>query len=30
MSMAVKSKEEVQFDEKNVSWANGVVELFNK
>lgn len=30
MSMAVKSKEEVQFDEKNISWANGVVELLNK
>ncbi len=30
MSMAVKSKEKVQFDERNESWANGVVELLNK
>jgi molecular chaperone GrpE len=30
MSMAIKSKEEINFDEKSISWANGVVELLNK
>jgi molecular chaperone GrpE len=30
MSMAVKSKEEIKFDEKGISWADGVVELLNK
>lgn len=27
MSMAIKTKQEIQFDEQSLSWANGVVEI---
>lgn len=30
MSMAIKSKEDIKFDEQSISWANGVVQLLNK
>lgn len=30
MSMAVKSKEDIEFKDRGESWANGVVELLNK
>ena len=30
MGMAVKSKKEIKFDEKSISWADGVIELLNK
>lgn len=29
MTMAVKSKDEIQFDEKSLSWANGVVQILS-
>ena len=30
MSIAVKAKKEVKFDEQSISWANGVTELLSK
>jgi len=30
MSIALKAKEEIKFDEKSISWANGVTELLSK
>ena len=29
LTMAIKSKEEIQFDEKSNSWANGVIGILN-
>lgn len=30
ITMAIKAKEGVNFDEQSISWANGVIELLNK
>ena len=29
LTMAIKSKEEIKFDQSSLAWANGVVEILN-